>query len=269
MPFAPLDHLGEVLSLAAQVGIEDFVMERARICDDDDTDSDGEGGGGVEGAAAGCGGSSAGREIVIHVDVWQCKAPCVGKMAVWGDLDAAIAGIVELCRLPEGLDPIGRLSDTVTKGLWGMCNLLSCLAHAASSTTVGVRVRFQPRTLYLRTTAVLSPSAVKALEVHRLSGFASAGTGGCLQSQQESHLTWRIRRRQRCGRLAHVRAGKRRCGLVGEPSACGCPLPVGHATVARERAPRARKHMLRYVCDSEGTGSMHMSGAQSQNCCTE
>jgi len=128
-PFVPLEMLGQVIRWAGQVGIEDFVLDR----DADD-------------------------RRLVWVDGWQCKAPRAGSEMHAGT--PALALVLAAKGLPPALDPIKYLSHASAKACWGMCALLAILTRAAA----GTDVMFRPRTVYLRTTAVLdAPAKAMAL----------------------------------------------------------------------------------------------------------
>lgn len=128
-PFAPLDMLGQVICWADQVGIEDFVLDR-----------------------------DAEDRSIVWVDGWQCKSPKAGSEMRAGT--PALASVVAAKGLPPSLDPIKYLSHASAKACWGMCTLLAILTHAAADSDVA----FRPRTVFLRTTAVLDVPAQAAAQ---------------------------------------------------------------------------------------------------------
>lgn len=126
-PFAPLALLGRVIRWASQVGIEDFVLTR-----DEDEDVP-----------------------VVLVDGWQCKSPVVGSVMRAGA--PVFAAVIRDQTLASASDAVNYLSHASVKAAWGMCALLAILTSAA-----GEGVTFRPRTIYLRTTAVLDAPAQDA-----------------------------------------------------------------------------------------------------------
>jgi len=109
---------------AAQIGLEDFALQ----LDADDANT-------------------------ICVDGWQCKSPAAGTKMTAGT--SALAAVIAAKTLPPALDPIKYLSHASVKACWGMSALLAILSHAAGTADV----TFRPRTVYLRTTAVLDNAA--------------------------------------------------------------------------------------------------------------
>lgn len=127
--FEPADHLHEVIEWKAQVGIEDFVLER----DEEDPS-------------------------VILIDGWQCKAPAVGTVMTASDLTAATEKVIAAKGLGAISNAATDAAHAIVKAQWGFCLLVAILSKAAGSD-----VHFVPRTLFLCTTAVLQESAGEVL----------------------------------------------------------------------------------------------------------
>lgn len=146
VPFVPRRHLRQIIRRAAQlpVGIADFALD---VDDGDDA--------------------------TIWIDAWQCSSPAVGSIMRCGDFEAAQAAVIAATTLALEDDHyryrdavVGTcLSHASINACWAMCALVAVLLRASTSSTsaaAAAAVTFRPRTMYLRTTAVLDAGASAA-----------------------------------------------------------------------------------------------------------
>ena len=132
--FDPRVHSQQVIRWASQLGLEDFAL-----LPDSDSVPNG----------------------TMHVDAWQLKSPLVGTVMRAGNLGLALSAVITSKSLAPANDAVTYLSHASVKACWGFCALFAILTTAAvQSGSPGLT--FLPRTVYLRTTAVLDMEAREA-----------------------------------------------------------------------------------------------------------
>lgn len=147
--FVVSEHLGELVSWKAQVGLEDFMLQTLDSVDSDESDD--------EAASAAGAGAGSGPVSDLALSAWQCKAPRVGTITTWNDYDAAVASVVAM-RSVKVLEPIRYLDHAIVKAQWGMVLLAAKLQDSES------RTRVYPSLLFLTTTAVLNSTCVRKID---------------------------------------------------------------------------------------------------------